>query len=152
MSANETPAPDLAARILQLERRQRRQFGVIILLVLAGLLQVVEHVMPGSGEVVAHRFVLRREGQPPRGEFTIWQDGTPALRLNDDQGRARALWALQRDGKLSMRMLDSNYTNRAEIMVSPDGSPHVVLSAQSGHTRVHLHESEGKGSLDYPTW
>jgi hypothetical protein len=152
MSANDTPAPDLAARILQLERRQRRQFGIIILLVLAGLLQVVEHVMPGPGVVFANRFVLRRSGQPPRGEFSIWQDGTPALRLNDDEGKARALWALQADGWLSLRMLDSNYTKRAEIAVEPDGSPHVVLSRDNGHPRVHLHVNGEKGALDYPAW
>jgi len=152
MSPGEAPAPDLAGRILQLERRQRRQFGILILLVAVCLIQVAEHLMPGPGEVLAQRFVLRNPGHRPRAELSLWTDGTPAFRLNDDEGKARALWVLRRDGMLSLRMLDSNYTTRAEMLVQPDGSPRVVLYGEHGHSRVNAIVNGEKGSIDYPSW
>jgi len=152
MSNGAAPAPDLAARILQLERSQQRQFGIIVLLIVASLLLVVRNLMPGPGDVTAERFILRRPGEHARGEWSVWADGTPALRLNDDRGKARSLWTLRRDGTLSLRLLDSTFTTRLELAVLPDGAPRVALYDERAHGRLSATVQGGKGSIDYPTW
>ena len=151
MSTGETPDPDWSRRLRALERENQRLGGLVVLLVLVAIAHTVWHLMPGPGVVTAQRFVLKPPGAPPRGEFSLWGDGTPALRLNNQRGEARALWALRKDGTLSLRMSDTNFTTRVEMFVDPAGLPKVALYGIDGRSRAQLVVDEtNRGELRLP--
>ena len=139
MNPQESTGPDVNLRILALERGNRRLGGLVVLLVLVALAQTAWLLLPGPGVVSAHRFVLKQNGGIPRGEFSIWADGTPAFRINNPAGEARALWALRKDGTLNLRMTGPNHHTRVELSVSPAGEPHVALFGDDGRSRAVLH-------------
>lgn len=130
-------------RLLRLERRNQRLTGLVVLLVLVAMVQTVWHLMPGPKVVFANRFVLSRGQEPPRGEFSMWEDGTPALRFNNEKGEARALWAFRKDGTLSLRMSDARFTSRLEVEVDPAGLPRVTLYGADAHPRASLAVNSG---------
>lgn len=138
-------------RIAALERQVQRLRGMVLLLILMAAVQIVWHLMPGPDAVSARRFVLKQRGAPPRGEFSLWDDGTPAFRINNERGEALALWALRKDGRLSLRMSDAEHTNRIEMGVDPEGTPYLTLSGNDGRSRARLGvDAQNHASLDYP--
>ena len=148
MMARSNSPLDPEARLARLERQQQRAFGILILLFLLAILEIAQRILPGSGELEAHRISLRGPGNSPRTEWSVWTDGTPAFRLNDDRGKARALWALRRDGTLSLRLLDSSYTLRAEMAVLPDGTPRFAVYGPDGRSRASMSVDEkGAGQI-----
>jgi hypothetical protein len=151
MTSSDSPSPDLAGRVARLESANRRLFGIVVLLLMTAFLQTFWHFLPAPGFLVAQGIFIKKGNSPPRAELSIWNDGTPAFRLNDDLGQARALFALRRDGNLSLHLTDSSFTSRLELLVSPDGTPHVALYGRDGHSRIHLWvDPEGVGRQDLP--
>jgi len=125
-------------RLERLERRQRRILGVVVLLLLVALTETAGRFLPGPPWVSATHFVLRKGSAPPRGEFALWEDGSPAFRLNNARGEARALWAYRNDGTLSLRMSDEHFNTKVEMSVDPAGQPAITLFGSDGHTRARL--------------
>ena len=151
MNMDPTPPADWMERIQSLERRSHRLYGLIVLLILLSGVQTVWHLMPGPEMISASRFVLKKRGQPVRGEFSLWADGTPAFRINNTKGEARALWALRQDGTLSLRMSDRNFNTRVEMMVEPDDNPRIALYGSDGRSRANLLvDSQNRAELSYP--
>jgi hypothetical protein len=138
MITNEPTSGALAERVARLERSNQRLYGVVVLLIAAAALQTFWHFLPTPGIVVAKRFMLRPPSGPVRAELALWDDGTPALRLNNDRGEARAILALRRDGNLGLRLTDDHFNNRLELNVGPDGTPRVGLSGPDGKSRADL--------------
>ncbi|MEO5618478.1 MAG: hypothetical protein ABIS67_11945 [Candidatus Eisenbacteria bacterium] len=150
MTIQESPTSNENLRILALERGNRRLSGLVVLLLLMALAQTAWHLLPGPGVVAAHRFVLKQRGGVPRGEFSIWKDGTPAFRINNPSGEARALWALRQDGTLSLRMTGPNHHTRVEMYVDPSGRPHVTLYGDDGRSRAVLFvDAANRAELKY---
>jgi hypothetical protein len=150
MTHQESATPDLNLRLLALERGNRRLGGLVVLLVLMALAQTAWHLLPGPGVVSAHRFVLKHRGQAPRGEFSIWQDGTPAFRINNSNGEARALWTMRKDGALSLRMNGPNHQTRVEMYVDPSGLPSVAVCGDDGRSRAVLFvDAENRAELKH---
>ena len=147
MAMTDPAAPDWNERITRLEQRNQRMLGLVVLLVLIAMTQTVWNLMPGSQFLVAHHFVLRQGSNPPRGEFYLWDDGTPALRLNNEKGEARALWSLRKDGTLSLRMSDARFATRLEMQVDPAGLPRVALYGSDGHPHASLSLNSGDQAL-----
>jgi hypothetical protein len=147
MTEIEAPADGWNERIVRLERRNQRMTGVVVLLVIVALTQTVWNLMPGSSTISATHFVLRKGSGPPRGEFYLWDDGTPALRLNNPNGEARALWALRSDGTLSLRLSDAGFIPRAEMSVDPGGLPAITLSGSDGRSHARLSVNAGNQAL-----
>jgi len=138
-------------RLQTLERSNRRLGGLVVLLVIMAAVQTAWHLLPGPPVVAAERFVVKRRGGPTRGEFYLWSDGTPALRLNNERGEARALMALRQDGTLSLRMNDPRHVTRVEMFVDPDGLPHVALYGNDGRSRANLVvDAENRAELKFP--
>lgn len=151
MSNSESAVVEMTARVQRLERSNQRLFGLVVLLVLAAFVQTAWHYLPNPGPIAATRFVLKQRGGPPRGEFSLWQDGTPAFRINNDRGEARALFTLRRDGTLSLKMTDRRFTTRLEMLVQPDGNPRVALYGEDGHSRANVWiDGDGHGRFDAP--
>jgi len=151
MNEMEAAPNEWSRRILALERQNRRLHGLVVLLVLMALVQTAWHLLPGAPVISAERFVVKRRGGPPRGEFSLWQDGTPAFRINNEKGEARALWALRRDGTLSLRMNDVHHMTRVEMLVDPDGLPRVALYGSDGRSRANLYVNDAnQADLMYP--
>ncbi len=151
MNDSQAPPPEWSRRLDALERRNRRLSGLVTLLVIMAFVQTAWHLMPAPEMVSARRFVLKERGRPNRGEFSIWQDGTPAFRINNANGEARALWALRKDGTLSLRMSDARFQTRAELFVTPEGLPHLSLYGDDGRSRAVLWVNrENLPELKYP--
>ncbi len=153
MSESESVAVETSAssRIQQLERSHQRLLGLVVLLVIAAFVHTALHYLPHEGPVMATRFVVVRPGGPPRAELSLWNDGTPALRINNANGEARALLALYHDGTLSLRMSDSRFGTRLEMAVAPDGQPRVTLYGPDGRSRASAWiDGSGQGRFDSP--
>jgi len=146
---SELEIDEWSARVTRLERRERRMTGVVVLLLLLVLLQMVWHIVPGSGPVSASAFMLQKGNEPPRAQIYLWQDGTPCFRLNTERGEARGLWALRPDGTLSLRQMDPHFNTRTEMVVDADGNPAIVISDERGRPAARLGLDErGHGVLN----
>jgi len=147
------PAPGMDAndRLDKLERRCQRLRGLVVLLILMAGVQIAWNMMPAPDSVSARRFVLKARSGMPRGEFSIWPDGTPAFRINNDKGEATALWAMRQDGTLNLKMNDVHHTTRVEVGVDPAGLPYVSLFGSDGRSRARLHvDAEERAEIEYP--
>jgi len=142
---------DWNQRLTDLERSNRRLGGLVVLLVLMAAVQTAWHLLPGPPVVAAERYLLQRRGSVPVGEFSIWKDGTPAFRLNNDEGEARALMTLRRDGTLALRMTDASHQTRVEMSVDPEGLPRVSVFGRDGRSRANLVvDAEDRAELQFP--
>jgi hypothetical protein len=142
---------EMTARIQRLERSHQRLHGLVVLLVLAAFVQTAWHYLPAAGALTTRRLLIQQSGRPARAELSIWDDGTPALRFNDDSGQARALLALRRDGTLSLHMNDDRFVTRLEMLVRSDGQPRVMLCGADGRSRAEVWiDAQGHGRFDAP--
>lgn len=70
------------------------------------------------------------------GMFVL-SDGRPALGLVDRTQRLRASLGLEDDGRARLVLSDTHATERAEIVVLPDGTPQLSLIGHTGRLTWH---------------
>jgi hypothetical protein len=130
--------PALEERLARLERRERRAGAMIAVLgVLCAALAAIA-LLPLDQTLERERILLVDSQRRSRAELSTWQDGTVAFRLNDLNGRPRALWYVTPTGAIVMRMRDSLGHMRAQMGVDERGEPAISLGGPDGRTRTGM--------------
>jgi len=130
--------PALEERLARLERRERRAGAMIgVLGVLCAALAAIA-LLPLDQTIERQRILLIDSQRRPRAELSTWEDGTVAFRLNNLDGKARALWYVTPSGAIVMRMVDSLGHMRAQMSVDERGEPAISLGGPDGRTRTGM--------------
>ncbi len=137
--------PRLEARIAQLEARVARLGAVAAMLALGLALVTVRWFVPQPA-LEASRFMLRDSVGTWRGALMLREDGSPVIRLNDANSRARLYGVVTPDGRPRLRLLDSTGTTRSVLEMEENGTPALRLTDSTGHTAVRAGvDSAGSG-------
>lgn len=67
----------------------------------------------------------------------VLPDGKPAFGLIDAAARVRAAMDLGKDGAVRLMLADPRATERAELIVMPDGTPRLTLVGRTGRITYH---------------
>jgi len=88
----------------------------------------------GSNEV-PDLSLIDTEGR--RIAMFVLPDGKPAFGLIDAAARVRAAMDLGKDGAVRLMLADPRATERAELIVMPDGTPRLTLVGRTGRITYH---------------
>ena len=130
------PSTD-SARLLELEHRARRLSAICALLGIAVVLLWAWNVAPRSA-LDAQRFMLRDSVGTWRGALMLREDGSPVVRLNDRNGRARLYGVVTPDGMPRLRLIDTSGVSRIVLELTANGEPSVRLADRRGSTRAQV--------------
>jgi hypothetical protein len=100
-------------------------------------LLLASHLTPRP-QLDAERFVLRDSTRAFRGGLMIREDGSPVIRLNDADGRARLYGVVTPEGMPRLRLTDAAGHHRVVLELGADARPHAKWMDDSGRTRMHL--------------
>src|SRR5262245_32112967 len=134
-----TTGPDSASleqRLARAERKLRLLLALIAFLVVGYAILVAWQFGPKSPIVIAKGFELRDDRWQRRAGLILREDGSPALRLNDPNGRVRALLNVANDGGVFLRLSDERGYGRAYLALEKNGTPRLMLTGPDGRTRV----------------
>jgi len=139
---NSTPPvpPDPIAR---LEARVRWLTALSTFLSIAFLVLLAWEFVPRPQVLEAHEFVLRDAQWQRRAEFGFRDDGSPGIKLFNEQGRTRVALYLPADGAATLKLADPSGVDRARLALRPDGSPALMLGRADGTTSVIASADEG---------
>lgn len=138
-----SPTPD--GRLALLERRVARQSALIGALAIGLGIAIAWQIAPRPA-LDASRFMLRDSSGVWRGALMLREDGSPVLRLNDANSRARLYGVVTPDGRPRLRLFDSTGVQRLVMELELDGRPHLRLANGEGSSRVHAWvDSAGTG-------
>ena len=134
-----TTGPDSATleqRLARAEQRLRLLFALIAFLVLGYVIVIAWQFSPKSPIVIAKGFELRDDRWQRRAALILREDGSPALRINNPDGRARVMLNVANDGAVFLRLSDERGYNRAYLALEKNGAPRLTLAGPDGRTRV----------------
>src|SRR5690349_6702699 len=94
-------------RVARLERSQKKLQGIASILGLLVVALAAWQFLPRNAVIYGKAFVVRDAQKRERAQLTTWDDGTVVFRMNGDNEKARALWRLFPDGRLSLKFADS---------------------------------------------
>lgn len=141
------PTPE-ASRIAALERDVRRLHAIAAFTGLGLLLMLVLHFYPQATTLDGRSLILRDARGMRRVELGFREDGSPMLRLNNPDQRARAMLFVADDGRAAFRLSDAQGAHRAQVMLEPDGRPLLVLAGRDGRSLASMSVTpEGAGDL-----
>jgi len=138
MSTTGPMAGTLEERLLRAERRLRQLGALIVFLILGFVVLLAWQFAPKSPIVQAGGFELRDQHWQRRAALILREDGSPALRINNPDGRARVMLNVANDGAVILRLSDERGFNRAYLALEKDGVPRLTLAGPDGRTRVAL--------------
>lgn len=137
--------PTAEQRLTSLERRLERVMAISLLLGVGLALSIVWQFVPRPA-LDAQRFMLRDSTGTWRGALMLREDGSPVLRLNDAQARARLYGVITPDGRPRLRLTDSSGVHRIILEMNEEGEGHVRLSDSAGRARAQAWvDSLGRG-------
>ncbi len=135
-------------RLARLERGNRR----LRLLFVAITLAVSVVLLTGQADrrvVVAEEFTLVNAAGQMRAAIWVCEDGTPCLKMVDNQGRGRIGLFFREDGSPAFQLHDTAGQLRASLMLAGGTDPTIEFSDAQGRTRVVLDvNAEGEAILD----
>jgi hypothetical protein len=127
-----------ADRIEALERQLKRLQRVTAVLAIGFVWLVAWRLVPGPPVSEAREFRMVDAGRRVRGAMSILDDGRPVLRLNDINGKARAMLYLDRERGGGLRFIDTDGEHRVEMFLPRSGDPEVRLNNAKGALRTRL--------------
>jgi hypothetical protein len=133
-----TTDPSTEARLVAAERSVRRLQASNTFLAIGFVLLLAWQLWPKSATIAAKEIELRDGAWKRRASLAPREDGSPALRLNNADGRARVMVNARDDGSTIVRLSDAAGVHRATLGLEPDGSPQLRLFGRDGRTRVTL--------------
>lgn len=135
-------------RIERIERQVRWLTSVIVILALAYVALLAWQFYPRTQPLQAPGFVVVDAAGRRRAELSLYKDGTPMLRLDNEQERARVLLFLRPDGSAGVRLADPRGENRAELLLDGRGLAELSLAGPDGRTIARLGaESDSAAAL-----
>ena len=136
------------ARVAVLEREVKRLSALALFSGLGLVTLLVLHFYPAAPELDGRTLTLRDGRGARRIELGFREDGSPMLRLNNPDQRARAMLFVADDGRATLRLSDREGKHRAQMLLEQDGRPVVTLVGGNGRSLVSLSETpEGSGEL-----
>ncbi len=143
MSTAGSESSSWEVRLARAERRLRQLGGLVAFLILGFVILLAWQFAPKAPIVQAQGFELRDSHWQRRAGLILREDGSPALRINNANGRARAMLNVTNDGAVYLRLSDSLGQNRAYLALGPDGAPRLTLAGADGRTLVALEVANG---------
>jgi hypothetical protein len=125
-------------RLETLEKELRRLRRVVPVLGIGFALLLLWQLVPGPETIEARQFLVRDQKGIPRIVMTMWDGDRPTLRLNDEAGRARAMWFLYPGRGGSLRFTDTTGHHRIQLVFSPEGNTEFWMGSEEGRTRTWL--------------
>ena len=136
------------ARVAALEHEVKRLSAMALFSGLGLVTLLVLHFYPAAPELDGRTLTLRDGRGARRIELGFREDGSPMLRLNNPDQRARAMLFVGDDGRATLRLSDAEGRHRAQMHVEPDGRPVLLLAGQDARSVVSMSETpEGGGAL-----
>jgi hypothetical protein len=145
---------ELARRVEQLERAQRRWRRLATGAALGLVAVALMGQKPAPRVVVAERFILRDAAGRARAELVVdgeqsvalrfkdadsmprlslgTENGAAVLVLNEQGGRVRAGLVTLSHGAPALTFYDSNGKNRAELALTREGAPALTITDRDG--------------------
>lgn len=139
------PAPPSPDAIARLEARVRWLTALGAFLSVGFVALLAWQFAPRPRELEANKFVLRDALWRRRAELGFRGDGSPSLRLYDEEGRTRVSLYLPDDGAGALRLSDRAGRDRARFGLRPNGSPAMVLADAGGDYGVAAVSDSGGG-------
>lgn len=115
-------------RLATLERKLSRLQRVTVMLAAGFVLLLVWRLVPPPPVIEAREFRLRDRGGAFRGALGMLDESRPMLRLNDLNGRARALLYLNPERGGTFRLLDQEGESRLALLLMEDGRSEIVMN------------------------
>lgn len=122
----------------RLERQVRWLTSVVVILTLAYVALLAWQFYPRTQPLQAPGFIVVDAAGRRRAELSLYKDGTPMLRLDNEQERARVLLFLRPDGSAGVRLADPEGENRAELSLSDRGMAELSLAGPDGRSIARL--------------
>jgi len=136
------------ARVAALEREVRRLSALAAFTGLGLVFLLVLHFYPQAAALDGRSLTLRDGRGMRRIELGFREDGSPMLRLNNPDQRARAMLFIADNGRAIFRLSDTEGRHRAQLRLEPDGRPGLLMAGPDGRSRVSLGvDLEGAGDL-----
>lgn len=123
-------------RVAVLERQVRKLRRLTAVLAIGFVWLVAWRLVPGPDTVEAREFRMRDASGALRGALAILDDGRPLLRLNDVNGKARAMLYVNRERGGGLRIMDTDGERRIEMELHATGEPEMRISDPNGRTRT----------------
>ena len=130
------PLPE-SSRLAALESRVLRLSAIAAMLGVGLALLWAWNVAPRPA-LDAERFMLRDSVGTWRGALMLREDGSPVVRLNDRNGRARVYGVVTPDGLPRFRLIDTTGVSRIVLELTAHGGPSIRLADRTGSTRVQV--------------
>ena len=136
------------ARVAALEHEVKRLSAMALFSGLGLVTLLVLHFYPAAPALDGRTLTLRDGRGARRIELGFREDGSPMLRLNNADQRARAMLFVGDDGRATLRLSDRDGKHRAQMLLEPDGRPVMLLGGRDGRSVVSMSETpEGAGAL-----
>jgi len=121
-----------------LERRVRWLTALATFLAIAVVALVAWQLAPPAEVGATRRFALWDASGHRRAELALRADGSPVLRLQNENGRSGIVMSLDTEGSARIHLNDANGAARLDLVLDPRGWPRLALTAPGGHAAVKL--------------
>jgi hypothetical protein len=137
-----------SSRLAALEHEVRRLSAMAVFGGIGLVLMLLLHFYPAAPTLEARTLILRDGRGMRRIELGFREDGSPMLRLNNAEQRARAMLFVGDNGRATLRLSDAGGRHRVQMHLEPDGRPVLLLAGEDARSVVSLSETpEGAGAL-----